>query len=246
MKNKFAFGHMRLKSNYKTTAVDLLTYMLSKGLKKFHSSIEYENFDFFAECLLEACDICKIDSNNLSHIIKVGYPNFQEEVFQEDRLQEIVYNYSSRLRVNTIDSVQWMLRWDLQDEKKRVQILKKYSHKIKNTIKILKKEKKINNFGCFPYTLEFAKVALNEIKFDFMIEYCNILEYEKFDFIHKNIKDSQYMISIRPFCGGKLFEQGNSYIDSLKFLKNYKKIKSIICSPGSKKHFDQLWSFETN
>ena len=60
----FIFGSMRINSLQKDDAIYLLRYMLSRGLRSFHVSYEYETYDYFRSCLFKALELQKINPND--------------------------------------------------------------------------------------------------------------------------------------------------------------------------------------
>ena len=245
MSIEFIFGSMRINSLQKDDAIYLLRYMLSKGLRSFHVSYEYETYDYFRSCLFKALELQKINSNDIKYIVKLSSPNFDELIICEEKIVEQINNYKSSSNVKCIENIQWMLRYDLQDEKGRSEILEKHYNVLNIIIPKLKQKNTIKYFSCFPYSFKFAEKIIKLVELDFLIDYCNIIEFERFKLLHNLIKGSNTkMIALKPFDGGNVFKQNITLENLLKFLQNFKSIKSTVASISSLDQFNKIWNFK--
>ena len=90
----FIYGSMRINLMTENNAFNLLRYIISKGCREFHVSYEYESFNFFRYCILNALKKEKVSPNEIRYFVKLSSPNFNEkEIFIDIYLSFLFFSF---------------------------------------------------------------------------------------------------------------------------------------------------------
>ncbi len=238
--NKFVFGTMRLNELDALRAKHLLKYLLKKGIRKFHSSTEYESFPLFAEQLGKACEEVGVLPNEIDHIIKLASPHFDETEISRISIERMIDQYRTALNVETIHAIQWMARINLKQENLRISLIKNSADLLTSISSKLKSGNAIRQFGCFPYTFEFAIHAIQSGAFDCFIDYYNPSERMCVGYFPFLQEQGMTFYSLRPFFAGKSIGETNSIEDLLRFSLKLQNLGGMIISTNDIEHFDQI------
>ncbi len=238
---------MRLGALSSNETIELLAHALRAGIRRFHSSSEYESFSLFCESLPKACKLANVDTDSLEHMVKIAAPHFDHSKFVPQELISKTQDYKRKLGCSKIELIQWMARYDLSNEAGRLAILKDSDKAIQETVELLKFNNDISRFGCFPYTESFRKMATGAEWCDALIDYFNPIEHQASQIID-NLRTNQSMIAIRPLFPliKKLEEPNNSeyamwnYDNLIRYALAKPSVESLVISMSSQKHLDEL------
>jgi hypothetical protein len=238
MLDRFIFGTMRLDKLGPESSVALVTHMLNKGLRNFHSSQEYASYGIFTETLKRSCEAARLDPDALNHMVKLASPHFGETEINPEAIEAKLQAYRADLDCTSIDRVQWMLRADLKQEPLRHEIFLRDKAQLTQLFDRLKADRRVRRVGCFPYTPSFGALAAKSGCFDFMADYINQDEtnYQNYSPNSGEVR----MVAIRPFSAGGGFGKDRTVADMLRFALNEPGVDAVVASPGSIFHFDEL------
>jgi len=240
----FVFGTMRLGELSERAATDLLVHLLERGVRRFHSSTEYESFERFTSALREACATSGCPSESLRHVVKVAEPHFGESDFVPSRLAERVSAYADALEVERVEVVQWMIRHDLKDEPARLSILERRAEAIAEAVSTLKDRGAIERFGCFPYTRGMREAVLRQPWCDVLVDYLNPLETEcRASF--EALREGQSVIGIRPLMPVLAAERDAStatpsVASLLEYALSDRRVEAVVVGTGRVAHADEI------
>jgi len=240
--DSLVFGTMRLKPS----CTNLLEYLLQSGVRRFHSSLEYDSFSHFTNALPVACAKAGVDISSLRHIVKLASPHFGESRFDAGDVSAKIDYYRHHLAVEKLDIVQWMARMDLADDAARVQCLESEDSLISAFAEEAKNSGVIERFGCFPYSHSFRHAVVRKPWCDALLDYLNIEETDALATIDE-LRENQSLIAIRPFYPTMVDP------DSLKpektiptvhaclaYVLENEKVEAVVASAGSKEHAKEL------
>lgn len=246
--SELTFGSMRFEFDNDFEAEKLLRESIKIGINTFHTSFEYPSHNYFASIFRKVKK--DFPSSHFHHIVKLGEPHFDSNIFNPKRFERIIDNQLLALNTERIDIVQWLLRHSPNTNKYRLKILEESLITFNETIKKLKKTGKIKSIGSHPYSLEFAKKVGSLNNIEYWITYLNLLEIEWQPLLDKPF------IAIRPLAAGKILKnnqiwrylKNHSYFDkksklesTLKFPLLHPNVKSLITSV---RNLSQLNSLE--
>ena len=234
------FGTMRMNEHSFSLLdwVDHLRFLNYHNIEWLHSSYEYNSF----ELLCEVLEQLKSDHNIcFKHLVKLGEPDFNNNKFSSKRLIKKIELYQSKLKVNTLDAIQWMWRSSINNDDARIIKFEKSWSEINLTFQKLKFSGKVKSFYCFPYTTNFAFKSKESKLFDGYTLYRNYYEKDYEKFISRLPNNS--VIAIRPFYAGRGFVEGNNAHDMLKYNLKHKAIDKVVLTVTKKKHLNDLQSF---
>jgi hypothetical protein len=194
-----AFGSMRLPAAASDDAlVGLLLTLVDAGVTTLHSSSEYDTFPRF--CALLAQVRAARPAVAFEHVIKLAEPHFDSDRFDPASFERKLDDYRRALAADRIDVVQWMLRFDLKQEERRLEILDRDSAAIGAAVDAA--GGRLGAMACFPYTLGFARRVLAQPWCHGMVDYLNPLETESMEYV-SSIGDRGF-IALRPLAAGKI------------------------------------------
>jgi hypothetical protein len=216
-----------------------LQHAYQLGIRRLHSSHEYESFPLFCETL--SLLRREAPAVQFRHVVKLAAPSFEDPGFSKDLLHRLIENYRKKLAVDIVHDVQWMWRHSLSDEPRRLTLAHAAMAAIGEVSMSMTEQGLIERFFCFPYTKGFADLILEQKLGNGLIVYRNLAERE-FD-SHLDICAAQGKagIIIRPFHAGALVEEGAmDALDLLTQALDHPAIESAILSTSSRAHLEQL------
>jgi len=174
----------------------LLARAWDLGVRRLHSSREYESFEFLCAVLARLRD--ERPDIAFDHVVKLADPSFDDSGFDPARMRASVERYCEALGAERIATVQWMWRKDLKDEPARLAAFEQALPAIGDAGRGLATE-----FACFPYTIGFAEAAIRSGVFGGLIVYYNIMEREFEAAMDEAAGSGMAVDVIRPFAGGQ-------------------------------------------
>jgi hypothetical protein len=242
-RQSLTLGTMRLLEVDKTRD-EWLAFLASVhdiGIRTLHSSIEYESFALLTSLLSDSA--FRQDHRPFRHIVKLAEPSFDDDGFSAVRLEQKVRAYCEALSSPVISDIQWMWRRDLKDDAARIAAFVAAIKAISSTVFQLKHDGLIERFFCFPYSVAFARVALEQDTIDGLVVYRNMLERDYDELIDLSAKLGKQCHIIRPFnAGGVLIDSNLSPSEHLKFAFDMPAIESAIVSSNNLNHLTEIAS----
>jgi hypothetical protein len=221
--------------------VDFFLQAYGVGIRKLHSSNEYESYPLLCEVLKRLSE-CRPDVI-FSHIVKLADPSFDESGFDADRLETRVRNYCTELGVTKINDVQWMWRSGLDDDSTRVANFKINKEKIMSAAEKMRATGLIERLLCFPYSRGFAEAAVAGGVFDGLVVYRNLNEMEYNGVIARAEQNQIVTLIIRPLHAGELLsDKVRSAKDIFDAALDMPGIESGIVSTSNIAHLRELLS----
>lgn len=241
--NKLVLGTMRL--HEVTQNVDSWVQFFLEahrlGVRKLHSSSEYESYPLLKEIL------GYLKKNHpeaeFEHIVKLAEPSFDDAGYESGRLTKKVNEYLLDLQTSHLAVVQWMWRLTLKEDDVRVQNFLEAGSALSAEISELKSGNKIKQFMCFPYSVSFANAAIQQSFIDGLVVYRNILETEYDDLLGKAARLGKESYIIRPLAAGKaLAESGKSARALYDWALDHEGVAGAIVSISKPHHLRDLTS----
>jgi diketogulonate reductase-like aldo/keto reductase len=215
--SQIAFGTMRFNASDFCNCIKIGTSFLNEiynsGITTFHSSQEYETFDFFSECLNNLYKDVK--KNKIEHIVKIAAPHFKDDSFNSNLLEQRIDNFLIKTGAESIDVVQWLLRHEPNIDYDRLQILTNCRAEFQEKMQSLKKKGKIKSWYSFPYSERFATKVISLEGCSGIIDYLNFLELQDPFVIEMLKNNSQSFIALRPLYAKKVLEMSDSNVNEL-------------------------------
>lgn len=229
-----SFGSMRLRAERSDRQhLELLLHLVDRGVTTFHSSSEYETFPRFTSLLRELQRARP--QARLEHVVKLAAPHFGEDRFVVADLVRRLDAYRAALSSPRIDVVQWMVRFDLQQENRRLQILQESAAELGDAVACLREQGWIGAFACFPYTQGFAQAVLAQPWCDGLVDYLNLHERERVALLPELQRAGQGLVALRPLLAGELIGRA-SPAAALRFPLLHPAVASEVLSIGSIAH----------
>jgi hypothetical protein len=236
--SKIVFGSMRMHPERQGLKnwVNLLINASSLGVLRIHCSDEYENFPFLLTVLNEVRRSSpRID---FRFIVKLAEPHFGDNIFDAKKLLNRIDAYRQALQTDQLESIQWMWRGKIDDETGRIKNFSESADQMLDVVDLVKHNGKIKSFHCFPYTFEFAKLALENPLIDGLTIYRNPLELEYDPLLSRAHDIGKRILVIRPFKAGEVLENiGVSKL--IKFSASLPVVDGIVVSCSSIKHLEE-------
>jgi hypothetical protein len=149
--------------------LDFLRSIYHQGIRILHTSMEYNSFPLLCEVLRQLRE----DGITFHHMVKLAEPSFDESDFSEDRLSVKLHLYQQMLGTDCIDNVQRMWRCDLENPTRRLEKFNQVCSIIEAFFAELKTIGCANKIVCFPYTQNFADIAVTLSSLDGLAVYWN-------------------------------------------------------------------------
>jgi hypothetical protein len=211
----------------------------SIGIHTLHSSSEYESFDLLTALL--ASPELRAGNCHFRHIVKLAEPSFDDAGFDAERLTQKVQAYCTALSTPVVHDVQWMWRAGLKEDAARVSQFENQLDEIAQTVAQLKQDQRIERFFCFPYSIEFAQVALEHPCVDGLVVYRNVQETAYDALLDRSAALGKPCHIIRPFnAGSALAPKGATPAKQLAAALNKPAIESAILSSNNIGHLEEL------
>ncbi len=236
--SKIVFGTMRMSPDrlVQKDWVRLLLHAQDMGVVRIHCSDEYESFTFFIRVLEEVRR--SLPQFDFRFTVKLAEPHFSETDFEPKRFFKRIDAYRKALQTDQLDCVQWMWRGHLDNEGGRLRGFYDATDRIFDVVERAKQQRLIKEFRCFPYTLEFAKQALDHPTVDGLAIYRNPLENEYDLFLARASAIEKKILVIRPFKGGDaLVDLRISKL--IKFSSGLPMVDGIVVSCSSILHLEE-------
>lgn len=236
--SKIVFGTMRM-SPERLVQKDwarLLLRAQDLGVLRIHCSQEYESFPFVRHVLEEVRR--SATQFDFRFTVKLAEPHFGETDFEPKRLLKRINAYREALQTEQLDCIQWMWRGYLGDEGARLRGFYDATSRIFDVVELAKYQGLIKEFRCFPYTLEFAKHALDHPAVDGLAIYRNPLENEYDNLLMHASAIEKGILVIRPFKAGDAFV---NFTPSklIKFSSSLPVVDGIVVSCSSILHLEE-------
>ena len=142
----------------KISGSNFLKELYEAGITSFHSSQEYDTFQFFSSCLKEFNK--HIPKYKLQHIVKIAAPHFKDNCFSIDLLQDRIDKFLLTTGAETIDAVQWLVRNEPNTDNFRLPILNECVEHFTHAMNVLKATGKVRSWYSFPYSSSFAREVM--------------------------------------------------------------------------------------
>jgi aryl-alcohol dehydrogenase-like predicted oxidoreductase len=197
------FGSMRMTHDRmeEPEAVSLLLSLFDGGVNAVHASSEYDSFPFFTSAFRQARR-ARPDAA-IAAICKIGVPHFGEDRFDPKQFEDKVDSYLGALDIERVDVVQWLLRHDLSNEKRRLAIFDADADLVGATAERLQRAGKIGGLISFPYTRGIGERSLGQEWCSGLALYVNPLERDLADLLDRAAERDKHVIAIRPFAAGR-------------------------------------------
>jgi aryl-alcohol dehydrogenase-like predicted oxidoreductase len=206
------------------------------GIDSLHCSSEYESFPLFSAAWAR---LGADKARRFRLIAKGAAPHFGEEHFSAATLRAKVEAYLAALSVERLDIVQWLLRFDLAQEERRLDILERSRDEIARVVADLKAEGKIAGFISFPYTAGLADAVIAEDYCDGLAVYLNLLERGMEPQIAEAAARGKMVFAIRPLAAGRIVEEKVAApAEALDFVLANPGVTATIVSASSIAHLD--------
>ncbi len=179
------------------------------GIGIIHSSIEYESFPMLCEVLR------RLKQRNITfkHVVKLAEPSFDDDGFSPERLHYKIETYKRLLGSNSIHTIQWMWRKDLDNDCRRIEEFHRNQSIFIESFATEKNQDNIINVMCFPYSTQFADTILDASVIDGLIVYCNPNEQEYNSSLEKCRILEKQVYTLRPFQTGKISKTTKELLD---------------------------------
>ena len=196
-------GTMRIHEKGRSEAewAELLALAWDRGVRRLHSSSEYDSFAMFRHVLMRLRE--QRPDVGFEHVVKLAEPSFREDGFDAVRLESRIRDYCAALGVARLDCVQWMWRSDLDSDEKRLADFRASAAAITEATDQLRVAGLIGEFACFPYSRSFAQAAIESELFDGLIVYANPGERDYEPEIGQARGAEMFVDIIRPFGQGR-------------------------------------------
>jgi aryl-alcohol dehydrogenase-like predicted oxidoreductase len=237
---KFIFGTMRLHELETDQAQNLLVHALEQGVRRFHVSVEYDSFEFFCEQIRIACQRVQVALNDLNFAAKLASPHFGEESISKQDIIAKIDHLRRGLGSDQIADIQWMARIDLSREDDRLELVRNSGSELTDIAAELKDLQLIKRFGCFPYTNEFAKLAVKVGAFDLMFDYLNHEERSPDLYQSEMVEQDCKLIAIRPFGAGKSLKAGTSPTEIIQQTLSSQSVEALVIGTHNQNHLDEI------
>ena len=231
--SQVTYGTMRLRAETDgRSAAQLLLDLSEAGIDTHHSSHEYDTHHLY----LDALGVAKRQGLSFKHIVKLTSPNWEDTKFNPTAIRDLVDRELRSLGAETLVSVQWLFRTsDPQNDTTRIRQLREQESEIRSTFSDLIEAGKICDVSIFPYSVAFARKALEVVPTPTLCTYLNLRELEYVDLL----TDLESWIAIRPLAGGEIVDQ-HEIAAALRFPLLHPKVATIIVSANQKRNVDQL------
>jgi aryl-alcohol dehydrogenase-like predicted oxidoreductase len=237
---KLAFGSMRMLERGASARkwADFLHRSAELGVTLWHSSDEYESFEFF--CEVNRFVHGEISRLSIQHVVKLGEPNFGQQSFDRSRLIARIDSYLKKLEVDCIYGVQWMWRGDLNDDARRLTNALSQEAEIRSTFAQLRQEGKVGAFVPFPYSYKFAEWVLDLPWCDGLTCYLNPIETEMLPLTQVAAARGKIVLALRPLAAGRAVTSHRSAEECFGWTIAQPAVSAGIVSFSSAEHRDPL------
>lgn len=229
------YGSMRLEPARfdRAAAAGVLIAALDRGITTFHCSSEYATFEHYCAALDDAR--AARPSVAITHIVKLATPHYQEDAVSPAAFEAKLAMYRDKLGADTIDVVQWMLRYDMKDEAGRRAIYTRDKDLLADTVAGLKARGWLRACVGFPYTVGFAQDFAADDWHDGFAFYVNANETEYLPIAAAGAAAGKATLAIRPLAAGALAADPAA---AVRFALAQKGVAGAVISANSEAHLD--------
>ena len=179
---------------------------LDDGVNCIHSSFEYSARWMIGEVLKDHSKRTEVN-----HIIKVPVPDRPDgDRFDPKRFRELIETALTELRAERIAVLQWITRFGPHTDENRLVMLDRVLDDLRDTFSTLRDEGKVGYLFTFPYTLPYARRAIETEAFSGLVGYYNLIETEMMEVFDEVVDHDMGFIVIRPFLAGTLTDKYSS------------------------------------
>jgi hypothetical protein len=236
--SKIVLGSMRMEPQRQglNDWLNLLSHAHTLGVDRIHCSDEYDTFPFLLT-LLDKVHL-SLPLADFKFTVKLAEPHFGQTDFEPERLLRRIDDYRKVLQKDQLDCVQWMWRGNLDDKAGRLRGFCESTNRISEVVEHLKLKGIIKTFHCFPYTVEFAKHALENPMVDGLCIYRNPMEVEYDILLAGASAVGKSILVIRPFKAGEAPAK-RGYSELIKFSARLPVVDGIVVSCSSIRHLEE-------
>lgn len=238
--SRICLGTMRLSTaGDASDAARLLVQAHERGVTAFHCSSEYGTYPLFRSAWEQAGL-----ARRATVVAKVAVPHYGEDCFSPAAFRRKIEDYFRDLAIPRLDVVQWLLRYDLDQDEARVRIMRDAAAEIADVVSALKREGKIGAVIGFPYSEAVAEELIAADYCDGLALYLNPLEHEMDHLIAPCGRAGKSVVAIRPYAAGRLFSETDATAqDALAYVFDHPEVVTAVVSASSVKHLDALTAF---
>lgn len=213
--SEICFGTMRYAAQDTDDAQNVLganalREAIDAGVNFIHSSFEYGTRWLTGDVLAK-----HPKRHELHHIIKVNVPDWAEPIFDRTVFRAQVEGALRELNVDRIAIVQHLHRGTLsrelgycaEGEPKRMAEYEAVTAPLLEEFEQLRTEGKVAYLSTFPYTVGYARKAVESGHFSGVVAYFNALETEMLDLFPTMQAAGMGFLGIRPFAAGLLTDK---------------------------------------
>ena len=213
--SELCFGTMRyarkdgVEDSRSAAGTVALEKAIERGVNFIHSSYEYET-RWLTGRLLKA----HRKRADMHHIIKVNVPDWEEPRFSRNSFRRQVESALIELGAERIAVVQHLQRGVSRKEimtdtgnQHRLAQFDEVSSELAEITGELRQAGKIGTVMSFPYTVDFARLAVEADVYSGLVAYFNLLETEMVEFFPRLREQGKDFVAIRPLAGGILTEK---------------------------------------
>lgn len=213
--SELCFGTMRyaaksgIPDEHSSAGARALEEAIERGVNFIHSSYEYQTRWLTGEVLKN-----HPKRNELHHIIKVNVPDWEEPRFDARKFRTQVETALQELGAERIAVVQHLQRGtarsDITTESADIHRLEQFEEvtsELGEVVERLQEEGKMGVVLSFPYTVAYARRALEAPVYSGLVAYFNPLETEMYPLLDRLEELNKDFISIRPLAGGILTDR---------------------------------------
>lgn len=183
---------------------------IDSGVNFVHSSVEYGTRWLTGEVLGK-----HPKRHNVHHIIKVNVPDWGQPAFDKNTFRKSIEDALRELNTDRIAIVQHLHRGTLdrklgycaEGEPKRLSEYDEVTEPLKEEFARLRDEGKVGYLATFPYTVGYARKAVESGDFSGVVAYFDALETEMLDVFPEMESSGMGFIGIRPLAAGVLTDK---------------------------------------
>ena len=227
---------------------------IDRGVNFIHSSYEYRTRWLTGSVLKQ-----HPKRSELHHIIKVNVPDWDEPRFSADSFRRQVETALTELSTERIAVVQHLQRGVSREEitgdhgtSHRLAQFDEVTSELNEIASRMRSEGKIGAVMSFPYTVEYAELAVEADVYSGLVAYFNLLETEMSPYFTRLVELNKDFISIRPLAGGILTDRridrdslpADDRMKDTRWDDSYRRLdalKPVIGSPSSSR---QQYAFQ--
>lgn len=214
--SEICYGTMRYASKAgerderSSEATRALEEAVDAGINFYHSSYEYGTRWLTGEVLGS-----HPKRHDIHHIIKVNCPDWGEDRFDPASFRKQIEDALRELNVDRIAIVQHLHRGTVpkklgyceEGEPQRVDEFDNVVGALSEEFEKLRDAGKVGFLTTFPYTVGYARRAIESKRFSGVVAFFNALETEMSDLFPEMQKNGLGFIGIRPFAAGLLTDR---------------------------------------